>query len=281
MSSSAALLSPLVATFVAPNLGGLSLLGNPWLDVGLVLLAGLFMGLINSMAGGGSFLSIPLLVALGLPAGTANGSIRVAIAAQNGVALATFHRKGVRAHALSARLIAPVLAGALVGSLLATRLDDALFRPLIGVVLLVWAVVLIIKPDRFLNPPDEAREPVPLTYALAGVIGVYGGFLQAGVGFPLIALLSGHLGYDLVKANSVKVTLMLGYTLIALPVFAFAGQIAWIPAGVLAAGNMAGGWLGARWQLAKGSAVVRWFVLVMVIIAGGLMLWPMIAARLG
>lgn len=256
----------------APDLGGSSVLGDPWLDAALLLLVGLITGVINAMAGGGSFLSIPLLIGLGLPAGTANGTIRVAVLAQNAVATATFHKKGVRVHKLSARLLAPVLVGALVGSWLATQIDDAIFKPLIGVVLLIWAVVLAVKPDRFMKPPDEEIEPKPLSYALAACVGLYGGFLQAGVGFPLIALLAGHLGYDLVRANSVKVTLIFAYTCVALPMFALHGQVAWIPAAIVAAGTMAGAWIGASWQTEKGAGVVRWFVLVMVAVAGVMML---------
>ncbi len=260
-----------------PELGGVSLLGDPWLDLLLLLVVGAVAGVINAMAGGGSFLVLPVLIGLGLPAGVANGSSRLAVLSQSATAMATFHRRGVRAHGLSARLAAPMILGALLGSWLATRLDDALFRPLIGAVLLAWAVILLVKPDRFLRPPDEAREPTTSSYLLAVLVGVYGGFLQAGVGFPLIALLSGQLGYDLVRANSVKVTLVLAYTLAAFPVFLLAGQIAWAPAIVLAIGTVAGAWLGARWQIDKGSAVVRWFVLVMVAVSGVAMLWPAIA----
>jgi uncharacterized membrane protein YfcA len=223
------------------------------------------------MAGGGSFMTIPVLISLGVPPVTTNGTIRVAVLAQNAILAATFHRAGVRAHALTLRLIAPVVVGAGLGAWLATRLDDQLFRPLIGVVLLIWAVVLLVKPDRLLHPPDEAREPSPLSYALALLVGLYGGFLQAGVGFPLIALLAGHLGYDLVRANSVKAGLIFAYTCVALPVFAAAGQVAWTPALVLALGTMLGAWLGARWQLEKGASVVRWFVIAMVTIGGVLM----------
>jgi len=255
-----------------PWLGGLSLLGEPWLDLALLLAAGVVAGIVNAMAGGGSFLSIPILIGLGLPAGTANGTIRVAVLAQNITLVGTFHKNGVRAHELSLRLAPAIIAGALLGSWLATRLDDQLFRPLIGAILVLWAVILVVKPDRFLHPPDEERPPRPITYALALLIGIYGGFLQAGVGFPLLALLSGHLGYDLVRANSVKASLVLAYTCLTLPVFALAGQIAWTPALVLATGTMIGAWLGARWQLDKGTAVVRWFVLVTVAIAGALML---------
>jgi uncharacterized protein len=263
-----------VIAAIVPELGGVSLLGDPWLDLALLLVVGVVAGVINAMAGGGTFLVLPVLIGLGLPAGVANGTSRLSVLTQSGAALATFHRNGVSAHGLSARLAAPMIAGALLGSWLATRLADDLFRPVIGVVLLAWAIVLLIKPDRFLRPPDEEREPNATSYLLALAVGVYGGFLQAGVGFPLIALLSGQLGYDLVRANSVKVSLVLIYTLGALPVFVLADQVAWTPAIVLAIATVIGAWIGARWQLAKGSAVVRWFVLVMVAVAGVAMLWP-------
>jgi uncharacterized membrane protein YfcA len=266
---------------VSPSLGGLSLLGDPWLDVALVLLVGLVAGGINSMAGGGSFLMIPMLVALGLPTGVANGTIRVAVLAQSGAAVTTFHRKGVREHRLSAKLAGPMILGAFAGSLLATRIDDAIFRPLIGGLLLAWAVVLVVRPGSALGgQAEEAREvraPSPATYGLAALVGVYGGFLQAGVGFPILALLTAHLGYDLVRSNAVKVGLILAYTAIAsLPVFALAGQIAWIPAGVLALGSIVGASLGARWQVDKGAGAVRWVVIVMVTVAGIWMLRPLI-----
>lgn len=261
-----------LALIPAPNLGGMSVLGNPWLDLALLVAAGLLAGVINAMAGGGSFLTIPLLVALGLPAGIANGTNRVAVLAQNATLVATFHRNGVRDHALTLKLLVPMLLGAGLGAWLATQLDDAVFRPVIGALLVFWAVVLLVKPDRFLHPPDEQREPTVMTYLLAGVIAIYGGFLQAGVGFPLIALLTGHLGYDLVRANSVKASVVLATTLVALPMFMIYGQVVWTPALVLAAGTMFGAWVGARWQLDKGAAVVRWVVMIMVAISGVLML---------
>ncbi|HVH97739.1 MAG TPA: sulfite exporter TauE/SafE family protein [Enhygromyxa sp.] len=264
-----------------PELGGVSLLGDPWLDASLLLIVGVIAGVINTMAGGGSLLVLPILIGLGLPAGVANGSSRLAAATQSAAAAATLHRRGVRAHQLSARLAGPMIGGALLGSWLVTLLDDWLFRVLLGVMLLAWAVILLVQPDRFLRPPDEQREPNATSYVLAVAVGIYGGALQAAVGFLLIALLSGQLGYDLVRANSVKVTLVLAYTLVVLPVFVLADQVAWLPAIVLAIGTVVGAWAGARWQLEKGSAVVRWFVLVMVLISGLAMLWPIVAGWLG
>lgn len=265
----------------APELGGLSLIGNPWLDVLLILVVGVIAGTINALAGGGTFLVLPMLIALGLPANTANGTIRVAVLAQTSVATATFHSEGVREYATTRKLILPVLVGTAIGSFFATRLDNAMFRPVIGVALLIWAVILLVKPDRFLHPPDEAKDPNGWTYFFAGLIGLYGGFLQAGVGFPILALLSGQLGYDLVRSNSIKVSMICVYTLIALPMFAFAGQVAWVPAAVLASGTMLGAWLGARWQIEKGSEMVRWAVLVMVAVGGVLMLRPLVLDWIG
>lgn len=264
-----------------PELGGVSLLGDPWLDVALLLAVGLIAGVINTMAGGGALLVLPILIGLGLPAGVANGSSRLAVATQSAAAAVTFHRRGVRAHRLSAQLAGPMIGGALLGSWLATQIDDWLFRMLLGVMLLVWAVILVVQPDRFLRPPEQQREPNATTYLLAIAVGIYGGALQAAVGFLLIAMLSGQLGYDLVRANSVKVSVVLAYTLVALPVFVLADQVAWVPAIVLAIGTIAGAYLGARWQLEKGSAVVRWFVLVMVVISGVAMLWPAVSSWFG
>jgi uncharacterized membrane protein YfcA len=256
----------------APHLGGMSLLGNPWLDLALLLVAGVVAGIINTLAGGGSFLTLPVLIGLGLPAGVANGTTRVSVLTQNAVSALTFHRNGVHAHRLTLRLMAPVLVGAALGSWLATQLDDLLFRPVIGVVLLVWAVILAVKPERFVHRPEQERPPTPMSYGFALVIGIYGGFLQAGVGFPLIALLSGQLGYDLVRTNAIKAGLIFAYTCLVLVIFASYDQIAWTPALVLAGATMLGGWMGARWQMARGSEVVRWVVLIMVVVAGVMML---------
>ncbi|MFV8749525.1 sulfite exporter TauE/SafE family protein [Nannocystaceae bacterium ST9] len=262
----------LLAALPAFELGGVSLLGDPWLDLAVLLLAGFAAGLINVMAGGGGFLLLPVLVGLGLPANVANGTMRVGVITQSATAIATFRSKGVDTRELSMKIGPVMVLGSLIGSWAATRIDNALFEPVVGVVLLAWAIVLLIKPERFLRPPDHEREPTMLSQGLSLLVGFYGGFLQAGVGFPLLALLSGHLGYDLVRANSSKVTLTLAFTLIALPAFVLADQIAWTPALVLALTTTLGAWAGVRWQLDKGNAIVRWFVVVTVAVSGVAML---------
>ncbi len=243
-------------------------LGDPVVGLVALAVAGAFAGVINAMAGGGSFLTIPLLMALGLPAGTTNGTIRVGVLFQNIVAGGTFHRRGVREYESVVRFVLPMGAGAVGGSVLAAYLDDAILKPIFGVLFVAWALVLLFKPDSFTRPADEPRPAGVPAYFLAFSIGVYGGFIQAGVGFPLLAFLVLYLGYDAVRANAMKVLLVGLYTLAVIPIFAYAGRIAWLEAGVLALGTMLGGWLGARWQIHAGAKIVRWFVLVTVTVAG-------------
>lgn len=249
-----------------------------WLGLGALVAVGMFAGVINSMAGGGGFLTLPLMMALGLPAGVANGTMRVAVLMQNLVSTATFHQKGVREYATTARLILPIAVGSGVGAWLATLISDDLLTPLFGAILVAWALLLWLRPSSFDDRDEEPRSPTALTYALGFLIGIYGGFMQAGVGFPLLALLVTHLGYSPVRANSIKVVIVLGYTIVALPVFAFAGQVAWIHGAALAVGAMLGAFIGTRWQLEKGSDVVRYFVLIAVSVSGLTMiirsLWP-------
>ncbi len=249
-----------------------------WLGLGALVAVGVFAGVINAMAGGGGFITLPLMLALGLPAGVANGTMRVAVLLQSVVSATMFHRKGVREYGVMARLLVPIALGAAFGAWLATIISDELLTPLFGAILVGWAVLLWLRPSSFDERDEEPRKPTALTYGLGMLIGAYGGFMQAGVGFPLLALLVTHLGYAPVKANSIKVLITLGFTIVALPVFAYAGQVAWIHGAALALGTMIGAFIGTRWQLEKGSDVVRYFVLIAVTVSGVTMIarsvWP-------
>ncbi|MGH1341354.1 MAG: sulfite exporter TauE/SafE family protein [Nannocystales bacterium] len=239
----------------------------------LLALGSALAAIVNTMAGGGSLLVLPLLLAVGLPPGVANGTLRAGVLVQSFSAVATFHRKGERPYRLVAKLALPIVVGAGGGTFLATRLDDALLLPIIGVLLAGWAIVLLLRPARFLESQGEPRDPSLKTYLAAVGVGFYGGFLQVAVGFPLLALLTMGVGLSAVQANAVKVTLVLVYTLVSLPIFAIAGQLAWVEGLALAGGGLVGGWLGARWQLRSGAGVVRWFVVITATVSGLGMVW--------
>lgn len=244
----------------------------PWVSLLALAVAGAVASVINTMAGGGSLLTLPLLVAIGLPPGLANGTNRVGVVMQGIASVITFHRRGFRDHRLVARLLVPMMLGAAAGTALATRLSDDLLRVVFGGMLAGWAVLLMLRPGRFLHAPVEPRRAGPLALTIGLLIGVYGGFVQAGVGFPLLALLVLYLGHDAVQANAIKVALVLGFSLVSLPMFALAGQVAWREGLALAAGGLVGGWLGTRLQIRGGAKLVRWVVVMAVAASGVAML---------
>ncbi len=247
-------------------------LGDPIAGPVALALAGAVAGVANTLAGGGSFVILPILIGLGLAPGVANATSRIGVLAHGSAATLTFMRSKALPAGLIARMAPPMCVGALGGAWLATRLDDAFLRPLIGAVLLLWAIILLVRPGRFLKPPEQPLRPGPLSYALALLIGVYGGFLQAGVGFPLVALFVSLLGHSALAANAAKVALVFLYTVLALAVFAASGEVAWFEGAILAVGMMIGGVAGASLQLRIGPAVVRWAMFVMVAISGAALL---------
>jgi len=247
---------------------GVDILASPGLGLSILAAAGVLAGIINALAGGGSFLILPLLIGLGLPPTVANGTSRIGVVVQCLSSSWTFHSRGIRDYGITARLALPITLGAVVGAFLATRFDDTLLRPVIGVVLVGWGLILGFRPGRFLEPPKVPAQASWRSDVGGLVIGLYGGFLQAGVGFPLLALLIPALGYHAVVANAIKSRLVLIYSLLVLPLFAMADQIVWREGLVLGAGTMVGGWLGARLQLRSGAGIVRWAVLIMVLIGG-------------
>jgi uncharacterized membrane protein YfcA len=242
---------------------------GPWV---LLAVIGLVASVINTMAGGGGLLVLPVLIALGVPPSVANGTTRLGVLAQNITSVAAFKRGGFGDPKLVLLLAPAMIAGAIVGAFAATRLPDDVLRPLFGVVLLAWAIVLVLRPGRFLHHPPEPRAPGWGSQVAAIGIGLYGGFLQGGVGFPLLALLVTALGHEPVRANAIKVALVLAFTLVSLPMFAAANQVAWPEAISLAVGSAVGGWLGATWQVKRGAGLVRWFVVAAVAISGTAML---------
>ena len=246
---------------------------NP-LHLLLLFGVGLVAGVLNVLAGGGSLLTLPVLLFLGLPAAVANGTNRVAILAQNVVAVRGFRNRGLLPWRLALLCTGPALLGGALGARLAVDVDDVLFRRILAAVMLGVCVVMIVDPARRLRF-DPARPGTARTVGLVLsflVIGAYGGFIQAGVGFLIITGLLVQ-GLDLVRINAVKVFVVGAFTVAALAVFVAHGQVDWRLGAALAAGNAAGGWLGTRLAVAKGHAWIRRLVLVTVVVFALRLLW--------
>lgn len=229
-----------------------------------VPVAGLLAGFINTLAGSGSLLTLPVLIFLGLPANVANGTNRVGVVLQNVVAVATFRRHGALA-AGAWRLVAPAVVGSVLGAALAVDLNEALLRRIIGVLMLLLVAVMLVKPERWLETPAAPARARPwLEIPLFFAIGVYGGFIQAGVGIFLLAGLVLGAGLDLVRANAVKNLIVLVLSAAALVVFVANDQVAWSLGLLLALGQAAGAWLAAHVALRRGARFVRAIVVTVV-----------------
>ncbi|MFO7608804.1 MAG: sulfite exporter TauE/SafE family protein [Candidatus Krumholzibacteriia bacterium] len=247
---------------------------NP-LHVLLLFAVGVVAGVLNVLAGGGSLLTLPVLIFLGLPAAVANGTNRVAILAQSVVSVGAFRHSGMLPLRLALLCTAPALLGGALGASLAVGIDDLLFRRILAAVMLAVCVVMIADPTRRLRF-DPARLGALRAAALVVsffVIGVYGGFIQAGVGFLIISALLVH-GLDLVRVNAVKVFVVGAFTVTALAVFIVHDEVDWPLGLALAAGNALGGWLGTRLAIAKGHDWIRRLVLVTVVVFAVRLLWP-------
>ncbi len=235
-----------------------------WWEALLLVIGGLFAGAINTVAGGGSMLTVPLLVLAGVPGNAANGSNRVGILTSNVAAVATFRRLGVDGLRHASRVVVPVVLGGLIGSFAVGRLlDDAAFERVFGLLMIPLVILSVRRPSNASGDRAWSTTKVVIVFLL---IGIYGGAFQAGVGLVLLAALT-RSGFDLVMSNSIKVVVNTAVTVVALPVFILSGDIAWAPALVLAAGFVVGGWLGAQASFRGGEVLIR---RVMVVAALGL-----------
>lgn len=241
----------------------------PWYAYIGVLLAGIGAGYINTMAGSGSLITLPLLIFLGLPPTVANGTNRVGVLVQTFAATASFQRQKVLDWGNSVHLVGASVLGSIVGALIAVDLNEEVMRRTIGVLMLVMLVVLFVQPKKWLKGRPDALEKRPsLTQLLVFFgIGIYGGFIQAGVGIFLLAGLVLSVGYDLVHANAVKSLIVFAFTIAALIVFVLNDQVDWVMGIMLAIGNGFGGWIAARTAVQKGASFVRWLLIAVVFVS--------------
>ena len=236
----------------------------------LLIAAGIVASIVNVLAGGGSFLTLPILIFLGLPSVVANATNRVGVLMQNVSAVWGFHSAGVLDWRWALIASVPAVIGSAIGTWAALYVGDELFRRILAIVMVVITLATLFAPD---PRPDLAARSSRSWVVVVGffLVGVYGGFLQAGVGFLVLAITTWS-GLDLVRGTAIKIVAVLLVTVLALAIFAINGTIHW-PMGIaLAVGNTIGGLIGVRLAVAKGH---RWLkgVVTVTIIAFAIRLW--------
>jgi len=233
---------------------------------GIVLIAaGAAAGFINALAGGGSAITIPILTEM-VGINTANGTNRVAILLANLTAIAGYQKGEAVPWRRVSVLLLPTVIGAAAGAWLSTITPPDVLRMVFAVVLLLVAASVVVRPSRWLEDREAALHEPWRSIVFFG-IGFYGGFVQAGVGFILLAGLVLGAGMNLVNGNAAKVVLVAAYSPIAILLFARASQVDLAIGAVLAVGQMSGAWAGSRLAVLKGAAWIRWVLVAAALVA--------------
>ena len=233
-------------------------------EMAVLIIAGVAGGFINVMAGGGSVITVPVLIFLGVPGPVANGTNRLPILAHNITAALTYLRHGLPQSGMILSLSLCAIPGAVAGALVGARLPAETFNILLAAVMA--GVLILMLTGTGQSKPISAEMVSPrrraLGHLLMVVAGFWGGFIQIGMGFVLLPILNRVLGMDLVAANVHKVFIILVYTVSALLVFGSELQLLWWVGAVMAIGNAVGGWMGARLTLSGGERVIRMMVIL-------------------
>ncbi|HET7628646.1 MAG TPA: sulfite exporter TauE/SafE family protein [Bacillales bacterium] len=234
----------------------------------LMITVGIFAGFINVMAGGGSLLTMPVLIFMGLPSATANGTNRIALVFQSLTSIWNFRRKGIFDWKMSLWLSIPAVIGSIIGASFAITISDALFQKILAVVMIVVVVFIVWQPQKKLQqlnaPLSRGRKTLAVIIFFA--VGLYGGFIQAGVGLLIIASATAVLGMSLVRANAMKMFVTGVYILCSFLIFVINGEVDWLLGLILAAGNSIGAWIGTHLAVEKGDKWVRAVLVIAVVL---------------
>jgi uncharacterized membrane protein YfcA len=229
-----------------------------WWEGLILVITGLFVGFINTVAGGATALLYPVLIFLGMPVHTAMGTGRVAFVFQGLSGVKGYRSKGFYIYPFNFYVALSSMAGAVAGSFLNLRtpgeiLTRLLAVAIVGVVIMVWKM-----PGNRETRLHTSGKHLTLAVIAFFFLGIYGGYIHTGTGLWIMFLLQKINGMNLHQANSVKAMVVLLYTLPALLIFALHGQVDWTAGFILAAGNATGAWIGSRWTAGKDEKFIRY-----------------------
>lgn len=240
-----------------------------WYYYPVLIVAGLFAGFINTVAGNGSIITLPLLLFMGLPANVANGTNRIGIFLQSAVSSASFRQQKVFDYKEGLRFAVPTAFGSLVGAMTAVNITSGVMVRILGGLFFFMFFIVLFKPEKWIQEKTGQIEGRPKAWQiiLYFIIGIYGGFIQAGVGLVLLAALVLGSEVSLVKANALKVFIIFVFTFFALIIFIINNQVSFLPGSVLGIGSIIGAVIGSKFAIKSGPKIVRIILLVILIIS--------------
>lgn len=234
----------------------------------VVIVAGIFVGFINTLSGGGSVISLSLLILLGLPANIANGTNRISIFFQTLSSVGSFTRQKMFDSMKPVWLGIPTTLGSILGAYLAVDVNERTIEIAMMIAMIIMVFFLFYKPDKWLKE-NPARLAKPLRwwhFLIFFVVGFYGGFIQVGIGYFLLMAIVLGVGYDLVKANAVKNLIVFFYAIFALLVFIIDGKVNYFYGIVLSVGSIIGALIASHLAVRKGAGFIRAVIVFSVVI---------------
>lgn len=232
----------------------------------LLIPIGFIAGFLNTIAGGGTLLTLPTLIFMGLPAPLANGTNRIAILVQTFTAVRGFKSKGISTYPFSLYLGLSALVGSFIGAKLAIDIKGELFNRILAVIMIMVLITILFNPKKNYTEIIEKTTGKSLYISLFifFFLGIYGGFINAGIGFLMLLILPYVNGLSLLKSNVTKVFVVFIYTIGAVIIFALEDKINYMLALILTTGNALGAWFGSRWSVKKEDKVIRLFLIITV-----------------
>jgi uncharacterized membrane protein YfcA len=239
-------------------------------------------GAINAVAGGGSLISFPALLAAGLPPVAANVTNTVALWPGYVGGSLGYRRQLVGQRPIVRRLTAPCLLGALVGAWLLLATPEQVFEALVPLLILFACAVLAAQDrlaERVARHHGQSGHATSLLWGTTFALAVYGAYFGAALGIMLFAALGVLLPDDVQRTNALKGVLSLVINAVAVLYFALLGPVAWPAAVTMAAGALSGGWLGAGLARRLGRTWLRRVVIAYgVFVAAVLILRPLVSS---
>ena len=237
-------------------------------EIIIIIVAGILVGFINTLSGGGSVISLSLLLILGLPANIANGTNRISIFFQTLSSVTSFTRQKMFDSLRPFWLAIPATIGSVLGAWTAVDVNERVIEIAMAVAMVIMVFFLFYKPDKWLkeNPVMLAGPIRWWQLVIFFAVGFYGGFIQVGVGYFLLMSLVLGVGYDLVKANAVKNLIVFLYAIFALLVFVIDGQVHYLYGLILSAGSVVGALIASYLAVKKGAGFIRAVIVASVIL---------------
>ena len=237
-------------------------------EIFIIILAGVFVGFINTLSGGVSVISLSLLLLLGLPANIANGTNRISIFFQTLSSVGSFTRQKMFDNLRPVWLSVPATIGAILGAYLAVDVNARVIEIAMAVSMVIMLFFLFYKPGKWMKEkPAMLSQPLKWwQFGIFFIVGFYGGFIQVGVGYFLLMALVLGVGYDLVKANAVKNLIVFFYAIFALLVFIIDGKVNYLYGVILSVGSMIGALIASYLAVKKGAGFIRAVILLSLIL---------------